>query len=221
MLKPILVNPISSETEQVKAARLTDTWETLRQALTPDIISLASTIYWMALEHYTDRLRPLPLQHLARNYNKRWAGMLKRHSLEATGIELRTLIECLELSKSIPISLSKAPRGGILVLPSIVGRTYMSRMMRGEPVPDMQAMLEGRVDGPSLSPAGMALANEPFDNEMPVVEPQAVPEPAEILNTAQKFATVPKPALGESIPAVFPSGDTSVAESSTDESDTP
>lgn len=152
---------VASDADNSRIERLRQRWHLITERQPQPIIELIQTIYYMILEHYETTRRPLPFASVSRLYAKRLQSLLRKMNMQ--DLPLRDLVACVELSKTAPITVTYTPRAGILLLPGIVMQTYWSRQQRGESVGDLDGILNGKVDGPMLSPAGRELANSPFD----------------------------------------------------------
>lgn len=162
VLKPLII-PHGDVAAQARYELLNERWDRARASCSSLLIPIFEAVYYAVLAHYVETAKAMPLQQMARLYNRRIANVMQRAGLEP--MPMRDLLECVSMSQSAPIRSNTTERAGIMLLPDIAIQTYNSRALQGEPVPDFTRFIRGHVEGPRLSERGMQLGYAPFPDE--------------------------------------------------------
>lgn len=177
-LKSFRIEDCIDDQARSRMMRLTPLWEQVCAKVGPDVLKVCSDIYYKTLDGYLSTRRPITIAVIGRTLGRHWNTVCKRNAIEH--VSLDDLVHALALSKTIPITTGRTKHGGTSIMPTIVIRTIFARARRGEPVCDSVEFQAGECDGPELSPAGLAEAHAPFEDQ-PAVQPD------ELSVSEQKF----------------------------------
>lgn len=171
-----------STADRMRAQPLEHAWNALVAKTPPELITMASSIYWKALEQYQMTQRAVLQSMFTQLYNRSLTGALKR--AELPHLTVSDFLFLLSITDSIPLLYFGTPKGGTYVVPMIVSRTFTERSMAGRLQDDEKDLMDGG-RGPLLSQKGLELAHIPFGVE----EFDAAPKVPESLAEGQNEAT--------------------------------
>lgn len=191
-------------------------WDSLMQSPEQDrIMHLALDIYFRVVQRYLITQTGVPMTMIGQLFGKRWTTVLKHCGLRFAS--LTDFVVGLSASDTVPLAYSyEVETSRTVVHMQTAIDTFMTRLRRGEELPDILEFFAGRVKGPVLTEFGKQLAYAPWNIE----ELSAANNAAKAAAAAQAVDTAQKIDKPAQAPVKFGESDLPVGlvpNSSTDE----